>query len=172
MKRDTAPAGRSRERRSLPKPPGGDTGDALAVLVTLSRAYHAVNRQLDADIERHGLTTQEFAILEVLYFKGPLLLGEIQRKILVSSGGITYLVDRLQAKGLVERQECEEDRRARYAVLTGEGEALIRRIFPEHAQAVARALGGLTPEQHRQLRPLLRQLGRHAAELPIRGKDG
>jgi len=170
MKRTPPPAGRSTERRQLPKPPGGDTGDALAVLVTLSRAYHAVARQLEADMERHGLTIQEFAILEVLHFKGRLLLGEIQRKILVSSGGITYLVDRLTAKGLVERQECEEDRRARYAALTGEGQALIRRLFPEHARTVERVLGGLTPEQHRQLRPMLRQLGRHAAELPPPGR--
>ena len=168
MKRSSPTTSRSAiERRPPPKPPGGDTGDALALLVVLSRAFTSVTRQVDASIERHGLTIQEFAILEALYHKGPLLLGEIQRKILVSSGGITYLVDRLEAKGLVERQECEEDRRARYAVLTDEGEALVRRIFPAHARAIQRALGGLTPQQHRELRPLLRQLGRHAAELPL-----
>lgn len=163
---------RRRSTAEPPEVPRGAAGDALALLVVLARANAAVTRHLEADTARHGLTLTEFGILEALYHKGPLLLGEIQRAILVSSGGITYLVDRLTAKGLVERQECATDRRARYAVLTDEGEALIRRIFPEHARVVARALSGLTPEQHRALRPLLRQLGQTAAELPLPASDG
>src|ERR1700730_16052166 len=92
--------------------------DDLKLFVVLSRAFASVTRHAEADVARHGLTIAEFAILEVLYHKGPQLLGEVQRRILVSSGGISFLVDRLHAKGLVERQTCEEDRRARYAVLT------------------------------------------------------
>jgi MarR family transcriptional regulator, 2-MHQ and catechol-resistance regulon repressor len=98
-----------------------DQAQALKLWVVLSRAYTAVARHSEADIARHGLSTGEFAILEVLYHKGPLLLGEVQRKILVSSGGVTYLVDRLEAAGLVERRDCPEDRRARYAALTRRG---------------------------------------------------
>lgn len=74
---------------------------ALKLYVVLSRAYLAVNRHSQLDIARHGLSHGEFAIMEVLFHKGPLLLGEVQRKILVSSGGVTYLVDRLEADGLV-----------------------------------------------------------------------
>lgn len=142
------------------------TEAALKLWVVLARAYASVARHADADIARHGLTTAEFGILEALYHKGPLLLGELQRKILVSSGGVTYLVDRLEAKGLVERQECPEDRRARYAALTRAGTALIRRIFPEHARSIARALGGLTPEERARATALLRALGRAAEETP------
>src|SRR3954468_9259159 len=91
---------------------------SLKLWVVLARAYAAVARHAEADIARHGLTLTEFGILEALYHVGPLLLGELQQKILGSSGGVTYLVDRLAEKGLVERQECPEDRRARYAALT------------------------------------------------------
>jgi MarR family transcriptional regulator, 2-MHQ and catechol-resistance regulon repressor len=139
------------------------TARALKLWVVLARAYATVGRQVDADIARHGLTTTEFGILEVLRHKGPLLLGEIQRKVLVTSGGITYLVDRLVAKGLVRRELSPDDRRARFAVLTPEGIRLIDRIFPEHARHVARAMQGLDAREQSEVTALLRKLGLSAA---------
>ena len=127
--------------------------------MVLSRAQTSVQAHLHESVSRHDLTLTEFAILEVLYHKGPLLLGEVQRRILVSSGGVTYLVDRLTQKGLVERQECPQDRRARYAALTDAGEALIERVFPEHAACIERATSGLTLEEQRAATALLRSLG-------------
>jgi MarR family transcriptional regulator, 2-MHQ and catechol-resistance regulon repressor len=141
------------------------TERALKLWVVLSRAYVAVEAQVKADIARHGLTAAEFGALEALYHRGPLLVGEVKRKILLSSGGITYVIDRLEAKGLVERRDCAEDRRASYAALTAEGEALVERIFPEHARRVEAAVGGLTAEEQLEATALLRRLGRHAAGL-------
>src|SRR5512147_2289786 len=110
---------------------------ALKLFVVLSRAHTAVARITEADIARHGFSPGEFAILEALYHRGPLLLGEVQR---------TILVDRLVAQGLVERRDCPTDRRARFATLTARGEALIASIFPAHAEAVERAASGLSTE--------------------------
>lgn len=142
-----------------------DQARALKLWVVLARAHAAVESHLQASVARHGLTITEFGILEALYHKGPMLLGEVQRKILVSSGGVTYLVDRLERKRLVERRECAEDRRARYAALTAEGDALIQSIFPEHARCIQEVLGALGPEEQQQATDLLRRLGRAAAEL-------
>jgi MarR family 2-MHQ and catechol resistance regulon transcriptional repressor len=143
-----------------------DVEQSLKLWVVLSRAFDAVQAHAMADVARHGLTITEFGVMEALYHKGPLMLGEVQRKILVTSGGVTYLIDRLAAKGLVERRRCEKDRRAYYAALTPDGEALIREIFPRHATAIDRALGGLDPAQKEQAIALMRTLGRHAAETP------
>ncbi|HEU4629216.1 MAG TPA: MarR family transcriptional regulator [Gemmatimonadaceae bacterium] len=147
----------------------GAADPALQLWVVLARAYTAVARHAEADVARHGLTGSEFGILEALYHKGPMLLGEIQRKVLVSSGGITFLVDRLATRGLVERRACAEDRRARYAALTPDGEALIERIFPEHRARLHAVLAGLSADEQRDAARLLRQLGRAAAELPPGG---
>lgn len=136
----------------------------LKLWVVLSRAHAAIEEHARSDAARHGLTLAEFGILEALFHRGPMLLGEVQRRILVSSGGITYLVNRLEARGLVERRECEEDRRARYAALTEEGEALVRRIFPEHAARLEHVLAGLDDAEKAQALALLRRLGRHAAD--------
>ncbi|HEU4829704.1 MAG TPA: MarR family transcriptional regulator [Gemmatimonadales bacterium] len=135
---------------------------ALKLAVVLGKAQAAVQAHAAAHAASHGLTLGEFAVLEALYHKGDLLLGELQRKILVSTGGITYLVDRLEGKGLVRRLDCPTDRRARYASLTREGSALIERIFPEHAEWLERALAGLTLAEQRTAIGLLRALGQHA----------
>ena len=142
-----------------------DTADALKLWVVLSRAQAAVAAHVAADVQQHGLTLTEFAILEALYHRGAMLLGEVQRRILVSSGGITFLVDRLVAKGFVERRACPSDRRARYAALTTAGEALMARIFPGHADMIRRAVGSLDPDEQRAAIDLLRRLGRGAAGL-------
>ena len=139
------------------------TEQALKLWVVLSRAHAAVSAHAKADIARHGLTPAEFGALEVLHHKGPLLLGEVKRRILVSSGGITYVIDRLVEKGLVERRDCPEDRRASYAALTDEGAALMTRIFPAHAECIARALSGLDADEQAAAAALLRTLGRTAA---------
>lgn len=143
---------------------GSEQAGALKLWIVLSRAVSAIHDHLAAQVGAHDLTMTEFAILEVLFHKGPLLLGEVQRRILVSSGGITYLVDRLEKKGLVERRDCPEDRRARYAALTPEGERLIARIFPEHAACIQELMGALDEEEQRVATELLRTLGRAAAE--------
>ena len=152
-----------------PAPVDERYAEELKLWVVLSRAHAAVARHSEADIARHGLSSAEFGILEALYHKGPLLLGEIQRRVLVSSGGTTFLVDRLTDKGLVAREACPNDRRARYAVLTPTGRALIKRIFPEHAAAIAVAVSGLSRDERRAATKLLRTLGRAAAEAAERG---
>ena len=144
-----------------------DTAAALKLWVVLSRAQSAVSAHVAADVARHGLTLTEFAILEALYHRGAMLLGEVQRRILVSSGGITFLVDRLVAKGLVERQQCPSDRRARYAALTAEGEELLQRIFPSHAAMIERAVGALTTQEQALAAALLKRLGHGAASAPL-----
>jgi len=144
--------------------PDARTAAALKLYVVLMRASAAVTRRVDESVTRHGLSPAEFGILEVLYHRGPMLLGEVQRKILVSSGGITFLVDKLASKGLVERRECETDRRARYAALTAEGERLIERIFPAHAALITEVVGkaSLTAAEQKELTSLLRRLGTSA----------
>lgn len=141
---------------------------ALKLTVVLGKAQAAIEAHAVAHAASHGLTLGEFAVLEALYHKGDLLLGELQRKILVSTGGVTYLVDRLERKGLVHRVECPTDRRARYASLTKEGGALIGRIFPEHAEWLERAVSGLTQAEQRTATALLRALGQHAEALEDR----
>lgn len=136
---------------------------ALRLWVIMSRAHAAIAAHAAGDVARHGLTLAEFGILEALYHRGSMLLGEVQRRILVSSGGITFLVDRLAAKGLVERRTCTADRRARYAALTPAGTELVTQIFPQHAAMLTRVMDGLGADEQVAAAGMLRALGLHAA---------
>jgi MarR family 2-MHQ and catechol resistance regulon transcriptional repressor len=141
-----------------------ETAQALRLWIALARAHNAVAVKASADVARHGLTVAEFGVLEALHHKGPMLLNEVQRRILVSSGGITYLVDRLEKRGLAERRDCPGDRRARLVALTPEGHALVASIFPQHAEMIREAMHGLDTEQKRAATNLLRALLRGAEE--------
>ncbi len=143
--------------------------DALKLWVVLSRAYQALLQHAKADIGRSELTVAEFGALEALHNKGPLLLGDLQRKLLVSSGGVTWLVDRLAKQGLVARRPSPDDRRASFVELTRKGEALISRLFPEHIDAMTRAMAGLNPKEQAEALRLLRKLGRAADDRRIDG---
>lgn len=145
------------------KAPDAATATALKLYVVLARAQRAIAEHTVSNLAEHDLTVTEFAILEALYHKGPLLLGEVQRKILVSSGGITFLVDKLAERGLVERKLCATDRRARYAALTRKGEALMQAVFPGHAEAIRAVMSGLTRAEQKEATALLKRLGLAAA---------
>ncbi len=167
LRGDRPPCAESAEPAVVCKPTPPDVTpaerDALKLWVVLSRAQAAIGARAAADVARHGLTLAEFGVLEALHHKGRMLLGEVQRSLLVSSGGVTYLVDRLEKRGWVRREACPGDRRARYAVLTPAGEAFVREAFPAHAAAVANAMRGLTRDEQLAATALIRRLGRGAA---------
>ena len=141
-----------------------DSKDALKLWVVLARAFSAVEQHAAQHVAQHDLTLAEFGVLEALFHKGPMLLGEVQKKVLVSSGGVTYLVDRLAQRGLVRRRPSPSDRRARYAELTEKGETLIRQIFPEHAARIEQAVAALSVTEQREAARLLKELGIAAAQ--------
>ena len=136
---------------------------ALKLFIVLERAAIAIERQVKAQADLNGLTWTEFEILEAVYNKGPLLLGDLQKKILLTSGGVTYTVDRLAEKGLVMRKECETDRRARYAALTPKGTALIASIFAPMAEHIEELMSVLNAREQEEATELLRRVGLAAA---------
>ena len=80
-------------------------------------------------------------------------------EVLVTSGGPPTRGPS-RGKGLVERRDCPEDRRVRYAALTGEGEALIRRIFPDTRRRRLRSLAGRQRNRPRRQRCQVARNGR------------
>jgi DNA-binding MarR family transcriptional regulator len=66
-----------------------------------------------------------------------LRLHELADRVVLSRSGLTRLVDRLEAAGLVRRESAADDRRGAYAVLTEEGAAAHRRAWPVYARGIA-----------------------------------
>ena len=153
-----------RKQPSAAEQPEQPEQPALRAWVALARCYTTVVREAAKDVARHGLSLSQFAVLEALYHKGRLALGEISALLLVTGGNITYMVDELEARGYVARERCTEDRRVVYAALTPQGTKLLDRIFPEHARCIADMFSALDPQELAEFRRLVKKLGQEVAE--------
>jgi MarR family 2-MHQ and catechol resistance regulon transcriptional repressor len=133
---------------------------ALSSYVKLERAASAAFAYARIGLEEEGLTLSQFAVLEALYHVGPQCLGELARRILTSSGNLTLVIDNLQKRGLVKREQQGKDKRFVLACITPSGEKLIAKIFPEHARRITEVMGRLKADEQDQLGQLCRKLGK------------
>lgn len=140
-----------------------DRERALRLWIALARCYSTFSRAVSCKIGEYGLTAPQFGVLEALYHLGPLALGELADKLLVTGGNVTYVMDRLEDQKLVQRVRSPEDRRVVQAKLTPEGHALIAQVFPGHGAFVENLAGCLDAGEQEELRKLLKKLGRSAA---------
>ena len=132
---------------------------SLKLFIVLSRAYRAVNENVNKLIQTYGLNPTEFAVLELLYHKGDQPLQQIGGKILLASGSITYVVDKLEKKGLLKRVACPNDRRVTYAQITDEGKSFIEKIFPDHENQIHELMSELNENEKEIAIGLLKKLG-------------
>src|SRR6516164_5817921 len=135
---------------------------ALATYVRLLRAANTARTYASRQLEGTGLTLTQFSVLEALYHLGPLSLSDLAQKILTTGGNLTMVVGNLEKQALAYRQKSPEDGRVLIVVLTPKGKSLIRRIFPDHADAIADFMAALTPDEQEALGNLCRQLQKEA----------
>ena len=133
---------------------------ALRLWISLARCYATYSKAVSCKVQEYGLTPPQFGIMEALHHLGPLSLGELADKLLVTGGNVTYVMDRLEDQGLVVRERSPADRRIVQAKLTPKGQALIEEVFPGHATFIGELAEHLEPGEQEELRRLLKKLGR------------
>lgn len=136
-----------------------DKHTAVKLYVVLSKAYRAA---ADADkkaITGYGLSPTEFAVLELLYHKGPQPIQQIAAGVLLTSGSMTYVITQLEKKGLVTRKPYEQDRRIFHAALTDGGMQLIADIYPGHEEFLYRMMDVFPEDEANELIRQLKVLG-------------
>src|SRR5260221_1122456 len=102
-------------------------GSGVHVFLVLWKAARALGGYAEKSISELEMCASDFAVLEALLHKGPLPVNEIGKKVMLTSGSITVAVDRLEAKGLVERRAHGTDRRAKRVCFSKEGWKMITR---------------------------------------------
>mgnify|MGYP001187602039 FL=1 len=132
---------------------------ALSLWVKLARASSTFGRLTGKDIERYGLTQPQFGVFELLGHLGPLTIGEVGKKMLITGGCVTVIIDNVEKEGLVERIRSTEDRRVIKVQLTTKGHLLFREVFTQHAERVTQLASVLTEDEQAQLSQLLKKLG-------------
>ncbi|MET0951753.1 MAG: MarR family transcriptional regulator [Aeromicrobium sp.] len=134
---------------------------SVAVLGRLHRCDVRYQGLVTQGLEPYGLSPASFDVLTSLRRSGPdyqRTAGELAEIGLITTGGLTQRINRLEADGLVERIRDDADRRLVYIKLTEQGLALIDQIIRTHFAWQDSMLGGLTKAEIAQLATLLSRL--------------
>ena len=140
-----------------------DRAATLQLVIALGRAVKALEKGVRPHLAKHELAMTEFAVLEVLYHKGPLPLSEIRDRILVTGASTTYVVNKLEQRGLMRRRGSGEDKRVVFGEITTAGRRLMVSVFPVHVEQLRRLMAGLAASEKRTATQLLRKLAQHAS---------
>ena len=143
----------------LPRSPLADlSGEESAVWAGLLQTHAALARELDTDLRAaHGLPLPDFQILRWLANQPceGMRMAALAEMVLLSPSGLSRAIERLEARGLVQRIPCPEDRRGSYAALTESGIDLVRMAGATHAAGIRRRfLDRLTPAETRSLKAI------------------
>jgi DNA-binding MarR family transcriptional regulator len=133
----------------------------MGTIGRLGRLHGLAGRVIEDVLQRHGLSTGEFDVLAALRRAGEphaLTPGELARSLMLSPGGMTNRIDRLESSGWVRREPDPDDRRSLRVVLTPEGLALVDTAVTDHVANEARLLSPLTSKQRQSLDDALRTL--------------
>lgn len=138
---------------------GQKIDDALSLWVKLTRAYLTISKKVSENVKSFNLTEPQFGALECLGHLGPMTIGSLCSKQLVSGGNMTLVIDNLEKEGLAERIHSKEDRRTIVVRLTPKGEELFNSIFTRHAEFISELTSVLSKEEISVLSGLLKKLG-------------
>jgi DNA-binding MarR family transcriptional regulator len=128
---------------------------------TFLNAHTDLTRRLDAELEStHRISLAEHTALQRLVIGGGhLRMSDLAGTVLLSPSGVSRLVDRLEADGLIERQACDADGRAVHAAITERGRQLLAEAAPTSAAALRRLfVDRYTTEEYALLADLLLRL--------------
>ena len=130
------------------------------------RAYHSVLRYDRESLQRSGFASlSDFAVLEVLRQQGPQTVKSLGAKVMLTSGSITTAVQRLEKKGLVQRNRGQRDGRLVLVELTEVGTARIQQGFVQHNEDLDQLFSLFTEEERADFDRLMTRLGQQAEGL-------
>ncbi len=121
----------------------------MAAWRSLLEAHAAVVELLEQELEREcGLPLSQYEVLLKLAGApgGRLRMRELARSVLLSKSGLSRLVDRMAAAGLVCRERSLDDRRGAFAVLTDPGRMALRKAAPVHLRGIQEHFAGYLGE--------------------------
>ncbi|MBN1468356.1 MAG: MarR family transcriptional regulator [Fusobacteriaceae bacterium] len=137
-----------------------DNNINLKLFVVLNKCSITVGRKSEKTIRPTGLTIPQFSVLEILYNKGDLKVGDIIEKSLSTVGNISLVIDNLCKLGYTEKKKCTLDKRITYVTLTEKGRKLMDNMWTPHVEEMDNIMSVLDLEEKETLISLLKKLGK------------
>ena len=128
---------------------------SILVWMRLSRVHRKYERASAEELHRCGLNLAQFDVLTTLRASEGITQGDLAKRLLVTQGNITQLIDRLEERGLLCRHQ---EGRSKCLTLTEQGRQLLDRVVPIHTAWNAEQFACLSPVEQEQLLNLLRKL--------------
>ncbi|AOZ92360.1 MarR family winged helix-turn-helix transcriptional regulator [Paenibacillus crassostreae] len=147
-----------------------DTQMSLHLYRVFAKSFKSVSDHAITGSKIEGFNPTAFAVMEVLYYKGAQPIQQIGSKLLLQSGNVTYVIDKLEERGYLVRKPCPTDRRVIFAELTADGEHLMNDLYPKYSERIHRAVSGLNAEEKCQMISLLKKMGLQAERLSPSGR--
>jgi MarR family transcriptional regulator, 2-MHQ and catechol-resistance regulon repressor len=117
----------------------------------LMQTSKAIQERIRDEMSKNKLSITEFSVLEVLFYQGKQTIQQIGNRILITNGSMTYVIDKLEQKGVIKRNDCREDRRVIHITLTAEGMEIMENIMPKYQEMVDSFFGDLTDDESQLL---------------------
>jgi DNA-binding MarR family transcriptional regulator len=139
---------------------GRDDGMELRVWLRLITCHNLIDNNVRQKLHQDYETTlPRFDVLAQLHREGaPLTMGELSRRLMVTNGNVTGLIDRLAREGLVERRPAPDDRRRQLVAMTDRGRSFFEAMAGDHKEWIADMTGDLNAGEMRELFRLLGRL--------------
>lgn len=131
----------------------------MKILIGLHRNVSLLDKKTSDIASEYHLTFSQFMVLEALYSKGDMTVGEVRDRILSSVGTISLIINNLVKMNYVERLPDENDRRVCVLRLTREGREIIRKAAPKNEEMILDSLSVLSDEEKQQMVYLLKKIG-------------
>ena len=124
----------------------------------LVRAYNYMEARISADLRRIDLTLARFHVLVALAKYGPMSQQKLADRLLVTKGNVVGLIDKLSARGFVERQPSTKDRRVNVLRVIPSGRRIVERTLPRQMALIAQLMQPLSQREAASLKALLTRL--------------
>ena len=139
----------------------------MTILGRVYRLSNLIRPSIEATFAGFGLDRGEFDVISTLRRSGPpyrLTPTDLYTLLMISSGGLSHRLVRLEKAGLVAREKSAEDGRSLIVALTPKGQKLAEEAFRADMASEMQFLEKLSPEKREALADLLRELVRGVEE--------
>lgn len=127
----------------------------LSVGYLMARARTSLLAGLDAELARFGLNAMQYAVLKHLADGSARTAADLCRHMYYDTGSMTRILDRLEEKGLLRRERCQDDRRVVFLSVAPAGRAQLPRLRAIGSRVLEDHLAGLNPAEVENLKSYL-----------------